>query len=126
MTDTKDDSIVLEPYKYALFLDDMRKPFSMIYDDGIPWVIVRDYDQFVDYITKKGLPYFVTFDHDLSNEHYESNDVSTYKEKTGFNCAQWLIEYCMNNNLKLPLWKVHSMNPLGKKNIIDLLKIFKR
>lgn len=126
MTDTKENPIIIEPYKYALFLDDIRKPLGLIFDDGIPWVIVRNYNQFVEYVTKKGLPILVTFDHDLANEHYVSDDVSTYKEKTGMDCAKWLVEYCMKNNVKLPPWRVHSMNPIGKENIISLLKSFER
>lgn len=126
MSDTTNISTVVKTYKYALFLDDVRTPLDTIFDDGIPWVIVRNYNQFIDYITKNGLPYFIAFDHDLSNEHYISDDVTTYKEKTGLDCAKWLTEYCMNNKVKLPIWHVHSMNPIGKENIISLLKTFER
>lgn len=115
-----------EPAKYALFLDDYRKPLSMIFDDGIPWILVKNYQEFTDYITKKGVPYFIAFDHDLADEHYKANDISTYKEKTGMDCAKWLVEYCIINKIKLPFWKVHSMNPIGKENIISLLTHFER
>lgn len=47
-------------------------------------------------------------------------------EKTGFDCAKFLVEYCMENNLKLPEFYVHSMNPVGKDNIVNYLNNFKK
>lgn len=48
--------------------------------------------------------------------------IPTYFEKTGYECAKWLVEYCLDNDLDLPLCYVHSMNPVGKDNINNLLK----
>ena len=48
----------------------------------------------------------------------------TIKEKTGYDCAKWLVEYCLDNDLSLPKYQVHSMNPVGKKNILDYLSNF--
>ncbi len=111
---------------YALYLDDIRKPNSMIFDDGIPWVVVRSYDQFVKIINGNGMPSFISFDHDISIEHYSESDYSKVKEKTGFHCAQFLIEYCEQHNLPLPNYQVHSLNPVGKENIISLLESYKK
>lgn len=115
---------------YNLFLDDYREPMNTgaITD----WTIVRNYNEFVKIITEKGLPTFVTFDHDLAFEHYPLAEehptmaipYNNYKEKTGYHCAQWLIEYCQKNQKSLPIWKVHSMNPVGKTNISQLLTRF--
>ncbi len=105
---------------YKLFLDDERKPSQVKWVPMPlgPWVIVRDYATFVDYITKNGIPAFVSFDHDLAD--------GTFKEKTGFHCAQWLVEYCLDKDLPFPEYQVHSMNPIGKENIRQYIESFNR
>ena len=111
-----------------LFLDDIRDPIHAFgYTNfGLfvtkQWDIVRDYDQFVDYINKNGLPDFIAFDHDLGEKNYGIDfwdDHINDTEKTGYDCAKFLVDYCIDNNLKLPEFYVHSMNPIGKKNIIE-------
>lgn len=124
---------------YKLFIDDVRNPQDVKWAQlpvG-PWVVVRNYQQFVDHISKNGLPSFVAFDHDLADEHYRpsmyNNDGhynkyytdGTFKEKTGYHCAQWLIEYCIDNNKSFPDYEVHSMNPIGKINIKSIIENFK-
>ena len=42
-------------------------------------------------------------------------------EKTGFDCAKWLVDWCLENSLKLPDFVVHSANPIGKQNIQSYL-----
>ena len=88
------------------------------------WEVVRNYDQFVDIITEHGVPKYVTFDHDLADAHYEAmwnavhnkpHDYGT--EKTGYDCAKWLVDYCDVNKIKFPEYQVHSMNPIGSHNI---------
>lgn len=122
-----------------LFLDDLRS-IQMVYpnDNLNDWVIVRDFYQFVNYINKYGLPNFISFDHDLGFEHirffFENGGHenppdptnSEFKEKTGYDTAKWLVEYCLKNNLPLPNYSVHSANPIGKKNIITYLENFKK
>lgn len=124
---------------YKLFLDDIRLPAQVKWVElplG-PWVIVRNYDEFVKHITKNGLPSYIAFDHDLADEHYRPSMYNkdghytnyytdgTFKEKTGYDCAKWLIEYCMNNNGTFPEYEVHSMNPIGKINIRSIVENFK-
>jgi hypothetical protein len=46
------------------------------------------------------------------------------EEKTGFDCAKWLVEYCLDNKLQLPLYNIQSANPVGKANIDGLFKSF--
>jgi hypothetical protein len=122
-----------------LFLDDVRD-INMIYPNYKPknWVIARNYHEFVNFIQKFGLPDFISFDHDLGFEHtrwfynnggHESPPdpmEANFKEKTGYDAAKWLCEYCLDNNLKLPKYKVHSANPVGKQNIISYLENFKK
>ena len=111
---------------YILFLDDIREP-DWIFKDTInnKWVTVRNYDEFVKTITEKGLPVIIAFDHDLGAEHYMPEiKVEDYKEKTGYDCAKWLVEYCSQNNLDLPQCFVHSFNPIGRENIARLLQSY--
>ena len=68
-----------------LYLDDVRNPKT----EG--WEIVRNYDDFVNYINENGLPDEISFDHDLGE------DVS----KTGYDCAKWLCEYCWGNGIQI-------------------------
>lgn len=124
---------------YYLFLDDERFPQDVTWVK-LPlhnWTIVRNYTDFVRAITDKGLPKEIAFDHDLGYEHYQAYntadkpgkgviDYSSFKEKTGLDCAKWLIEYCREKNLPLPTFYVHSMNPIGKQNIINAINSYKR
>ncbi|MBV8326353.1 MAG: hypothetical protein JO178_08590 [Chryseobacterium sp.] len=89
------------------------------------WHIVRNYEEFVNRILEKGLPEIISFDHDLGDEHELKNNARKWLEKTGYDCAKWLTEYCMDHYLDLPMFYCHSMNPVGKENIISLLKNFK-
>jgi hypothetical protein len=125
---------------YKLFLDDERDPYKVTWVDlplG-PWVIARDYATFVDYITKNGIPSFVSFDHDLADEHYRQSMYDkdkhypnyytdgTLKEKTGYDCAKWLINYCQDIGYAFPEYSVHSMNPVGKENIIKCIDNYRK
>jgi hypothetical protein len=128
--------------KYNLFLDDIRHPYSCLkYVRDVPleiyskhdWMIVRNYDEFVEAITFHGLPTLISFDHDLGEAHYaidfqdwndySSNDLGVVE--TGLDAAKWLINYCMDHKLALPECYVHSMNPVGRENIRKLLENFK-
>lgn len=127
---------------YRIFLDDIRFPYdAYVYTKDtsyfrLSWVIVRSYDEFVKTITKNGLPSLISFDHDLADEHYHSDDQPwstefsidyfSYKEKTGYECAKWLCDYCLDNNVKLPETKVHSLNQVGGSNIRYYLSNFKK
>lgn len=97
---------------YNIFLDDERFPSAK---DEKEYIIVRNYDEFVDLINKYGLPKYISFDRDLG------------ENETGYDCAKFLVEYCLDNNKK-PIFEfyVHSQNPVGKENIKRLLNNFKR
>jgi hypothetical protein len=119
---------------YNLFLDDVRDANKFL-SDLRAWETVRNYNEFVRIIQQRGLPQFISFDHDLDWEHYPMNnaksgsvvlDYDSYKEKTGMDCAKWLIEYCMRTKQLLPEFQVHSMNPIGKLNILSLLNSYKK
>ena len=109
-----------------LWLDDIRNPheddwlvFSPIAHTKVVWV--KKYWEFVNWIKENGLPDGICFDHDLSDIHCNK---STYKEKTGMDCAKFVVEYCLDNNLPLPKYNIQSANPAGKENIDGLFKSF--
>ncbi len=112
---------------YYLFLDDIRDP-SWVHWMKLParpddqWVIVRDFDAFTATILENGLPTFVSFDHDLDQE----GGVEISVCKTGMDCARWLVDYCLDNDLTLPDFSVHSYNPPGRANIEGLLEGFRK
>ena len=135
--------------KKLLWLDDIRNPFLNLerkvpkHDNGeyynINWVL--NYEQFTQWINMFGLPDAISFDHDLADEHYtpeyywdnydkskkyQEEKSNYYQEKTGMDCAKWLVDYCIDNNKKLPKIYIHSANPVGADNIKYLLENFKK
>jgi hypothetical protein len=123
---------------YNLFLDDVRQPqacCNYVYPvqdrplyHQLEWEIVRNYEDFVLLIQDKGLPELVSFDHDLAEIHYVPGTWTegfVYQEKTGYDCAKWLVDYCLENKTPLPKFLSHSMNPIGRERILSLLTNFK-
>ena len=116
--------------KTILWLDDIKNPFI----EGMDWWFTIQYlkeeyleiddeecevhwvktqSEFENYIKENGLPDLISFDNDLGIGNGE-----------GYDCAKWLVEYCMNNNVHLPEWYVHSANPVAQENINQLLLNF--
>ena len=116
--------------KTILWLDDIKNPFV----EGMDWWFTIQYlkeeyleiddeecevhwvktqSEFEKYIKENGLPDLISFDNDLGIGNGE-----------GYDCAKWLVEYCMNNNVHLPEWYVHSSNPVAQENINQLLLNF--
>lgn len=126
--------------KKLLWLDDIRNPFENDWLGFSPieqpfevsWV--KSYQDFCEWIIKNGLPDAICFDHDLGMEvaiEARSKGMSKRKsrqlkqqEKTGYDCAKWLVEYCLDNNFQVPKWNIQSANPVGKDNINGLLQSF--
>jgi len=126
---------------YNLFLDDFRQPhdaFNYTYKRmfiDLKWTVVINYEQFVETIERHFndfgiLPTIISFDHDLADVHYDIQEhldddyydlMSAQNEKTGYHCAKWLVDFCMDNNLELPEYYAHSMNTVGRRNIIGYL-----
>lgn len=131
-------AFMMEENNYNLFLDDFRIPLDAFAYTKNPiylketWVIVRNYQQFINTIDKQGLPNIISFDHDLADVHYEIcdsglpinyDDMVDDNEKTGFHCAKWLVNYCMDNGyIEIPKYYVHSQNTVGSDNIRSLLE----
>lgn len=128
--------------KTLLWLDDIRNPlednwlvFSPI-DQPYNVIWVKSHQEFIDWINLNSLPDAICFDHDLG--HNVASEARTKglnkkkarllasQEKTGFDSAKWLVNYCLDNELKLPLYNIQSANPVGKENINSLLKQFNK
>jgi hypothetical protein len=117
-----------------LYLDDVRNPvlydkvcnqhgeFKTRYMDP-SWDIVRNYDEFVAYIEKNGMPDMISFDHDLAPLHYinlqgdYTSSLEIAVDKSGYDCVKYIVE----NNLPIKYWACHSMNPYGSMKIISEL-----
>lgn len=78
------------------------------------WSVVRNYNEFIKYIKKSGIPNIISFDHDLGSG------------KTGMDCAHYIVDLCLNSKKDLPEILVHSQNPVGKKNILSLFDSYKK
>lgn len=100
---------------YKLFLDDIRT-VDMVYSKSMEneFVVVRSYADFVAYISKNGLPHFISFDNDLGLD--EDGTVAP----DGYAAAKWLV-YQSGLDLRTLTFKVHSANPVAAKQIQGLL-----
>jgi hypothetical protein len=94
---------------YSLFLDDLREPANA------SQVVVRSYDAFIAQLSAHGCPASISFDHDLG------------EGPSGYDCAKWFVEWVLDDPARLRpdfSFTVHSMNPVGRDNIIGLLQGF--
>lgn len=109
--------------KRLLWLDDKRNPLEerwIAYSPiEYPFIIIwiKSYTDFIKWITENGLPDGICFDHDLGKFKNE-------EEKTGYDCAKWLVNYCIDNKLTIPSYAIQSANPIGRENIDGLFKSF--
>lgn len=112
--------------KTLLWLDAYRNPF-LNYEGKVPkgydeicWV--NNYEEFVEWIEMMGLPDAISFDHDLADKP-DPLDFG-WVEKTGYDCAKWLVDYCADREHTLPRCYVHSTNSVGAYNIKSYLNNF--
>jgi hypothetical protein len=114
------------------------------------WKVVRNYEEFVDLVSKTGLENIetISLDHDLgpiAMSEYFNNVSPNYKldynnlieEKTGYDCAKWLVDYYYekydkevsrnekrNSGILFPRIYTHSANPIGSANIMGYVNNF--
>jgi len=99
-----------------LYLDDIRDPKDSSF------IVVRSFNEAVDFVKTNGVPDYISFDHDLGLE-------PGINEKTGYDFAKWLVEADLNEEIEIPIhfrFNVHSANPIGAKNIEEYLKGYLR
>lgn len=95
---------------YRLFIDDERFPPN----DGREWVIVRSSNEAVECIRTRGIPDFISYDHDLGGDD------------TSMRFITWMIDAYLDGKIDtFPVnYTVHSQNPVGARNIAQLLQGF--
>jgi hypothetical protein len=132
-----------------IYLDDVRTP--KLDPAGGDWIVVRSYQEFVDRVKEFGLDniHMISLDHDLGDSamsEYFNNvspnytlDYNNIKEKTGYDCAKWLVNYFydlypealdtsrlrkIGLQIRFPQVYVHSANPIGAANIMGYINNF--
>lgn len=93
-----------------LWLDDLRAPP----DSYRYWA--KTYDEAVYYLETCNIEH-CSLDHDLADEHYKSNDRTSYRERTGYDVLLWMAEtgkWC-------PDITIHTMNIVGRMDMVRLL-----
>jgi hypothetical protein len=132
--------------QYKIYLDDVRTPV-----DQKSWIVVRNFDEFVKKVDELGLKNIsiISLDHDLGDsamQEYFTNVSPNFKldydnivEKTGMDCAKWLVNHFYDNNedwinqnrfdkrntpIKFPTVYTHSANPIGSANIMGYINNF--
>jgi len=131
-------------FKNLLWLDDLRNPhegkwieeFAPDYLNSGSIIWVLNYEEFIEWIRKNGLPEMICFDHDLGEDvaiklvskGFNKKKAREVKKlaKSGYDCAKWLVDYCIDHDLQIPDWNIQSANPVGKENINGLLNNAKK
>ena len=132
--------------KHKIYLDDVRTPINP------DWVVARSYDEFVEKVRELGFENIdvISLDHDLGdtamNEYFNNVspnytlDYTHITEKTGMDCAKWLVDYYYDNynfaedlisrkskkinGITFPKVYTHSANPIGSANIMGYINNF--
>jgi hypothetical protein len=116
--------------KKLIYLDDLRTPIDQ------EWIVVRNYDEFVDTINEIGLENIelISLDHDLGDSamkewhtnvyHNYTLDYDNITEKTGMNCTKWLVDQWLEGKPVVTV-KVHSANAVGSANMMGYVNNYK-
>jgi hypothetical protein len=116
--------------KHKIYLDDIRTPV----ESG--WEVVRNYEQFVSTIMYIGLDNIelISLDHDLGDTamkewhtnvyHNYTLDYNNITEKTGMDCAKWLVEQWMDSEKVVDVF-THSANAIGSANIMGYINNYR-
>lgn len=100
-----------DPKPLWFFLDDEREPPSTRHAD---WIIFRTGESMIQAIRRMGLPDGISFDHDLGEDGMDGHET-----------AKKIRELVLDGTVDVPAgfeYTVHSANPVGKQNIIGVMK----
>ena len=116
--------------KKKIYLDDVRSPKDK---SGL---VVRNYEDFVKLVTEVGFENIdvISLDHDLGDtamvewhknvyHNYELN-YDNITEKTGMDCAKWLVEQWMDGKPVVDV-VVHSANAIGSGNMMGYINNYR-
>jgi hypothetical protein len=113
-----------------IYLDDVRTPVDK------DWIVVRSYDEFVSTVMYIGLENIelISLDHDLGDTamaewhrnvyHNYTLDYNNITEKTGMDCAKWLVDQWLENSPVVEV-VVHSANAIGSANIMGYINNYR-
>lgn len=99
-------------YFTHIWLDDTRVP-PIPQTENIIWV--KNYDEFVGHVKSIGKDIsscIVHFDHDLG------------EKRSGYDCAKWLVDWCIENDYGVPDYDMQSANPVGRQNIESVFETY--
>lgn len=102
----------IKKYYAHIWLDDFRTP-TVPDDETVFWL--KNYNDFVSCVMGLGTKIsncIVHFDHDLG------------EEKSGYDCAKWLIDWCLGHGYIAPDYDIQSSNPVGRQNIESVFKSY--
>lgn len=91
-----------------LFLDDERYPTDL-YPEDDDWILIRNVPDMRWYIRTYGLPTEMSLDHDLGPG-----------KETGYDFVKWFVnDILIDGDVSYQHigFRVHSMNPVGAKNM---------
>lgn len=94
---------------WNLYIDDLRTP-----PDDRQWVICRSTHEALAAVLDRGLPSFVSFDHDLGDQD------------TSMVFLRRLVSELWDGITPPPAYQVHSANPVGSRNICSFMESWRR
>lgn len=98
---------------WDLWLDDQFDEPDMIFRHPTQGFIpARSSDEAKKLVQEKGIPSFISFDHDLGN----GDDAMIF--------VNWLIENYYESSV--PGYRIHSANPVGTANIISKIESWRK
>jgi hypothetical protein len=116
--------------KKRIYLDDVRTPIEQ------DWVVVRNYDEFISKVNELGFNdiELISLDHDLGDSamsewhknvyHNYTLNYDNITEKTGYDCAKWLVEQWMDGRPIVDVY-THSANAIGSANIMGYINNYR-
>lgn len=114
--------------QHHIFLDDYRQPVNVTWIE-IPatdkWIVVKNYEEFVALFEKLPIRSIahISYDHDLAPAHYANHPTS---ERTGYDCAKFVVAKALEEGTDIPNYTVHSLNPVGRVNITELFENYRK
>lgn len=98
-----------------LWIDDLRQPPS---DE---WTWAKTLEEAMDHIKSTVGVSEISFDHDLGVKYQDAD--GWYRWKDTQPVAKYLEAQAESGELSvMPVWRIHSMNPEGRKQLIAILQ----
>lgn len=102
----------------VIFLDDFRKPNKYVNININRVYQAYNYSEFKELVNKLYNKYGII------NEVWFDHDLGPVEMGNGLDCAKYLVQFCIDNNMTLPEYHIQSANSVGKANIDSYLKSY--